>query len=258
MEPEETKPSEPEETEPSEPEETKPMEPEETKPSEPEETEPTEPPHEHKWSKWKITNPTSEKEGKRTRECTVCGEVEKEVLPKLSGAFKDVKDTEYYALPVDWAVQNKITTGMGEGKFAPDANCTRGQIVTFLWRAAGEPEPTSTKNPFKDVKMDDYFYKAVLWAVEKEITNGLSAISFGPNESCTRAQVATFLWRAQNEPEAAGKNPFKDVKKGEYYYDAVIWAVENGVTTGTSETTFAPNATCTRGQIVTFLYRTIA
>ena len=220
--------------------------------------EPDDTPCEHKWSRWNVTNPTSQKEGLRTRECEVCGEKEQEILPKLSGAFQDVPETQYYALPVDWAVQNNITTGVGGDKFAPNNNCTRGQIVTFLWRAAGEPEPTSTANPFKDVKSSDYYYKAVLWAVENGITNGLNATSFGPNEVCTRAQVATFMWRAQNKPEAAGENPFVDVKSSDYYYDAVIWAVENGVTTGTSATTFAPGATCTRGQIVTFMYRAIA
>ena len=220
--------------------------------------EPDDTPCEHKWSRWNVTNPTSQKEGLRTRECEVCGEKEQEILPKLSGAFQDVPETQYYALPVDWAVQNNITTGVGGDKFAPNNNCTRGQIVTFLWRAAGEPEPTSTANPFKDVKSSDYYYKAVLWAVENGITNGLNAASFGPNEVCTRAQVATFMWRAQDKPEAAGENPFVDVKSSDYYYDAVIWAVENGVTTGTSATTFAPGATCTRGQIVTFMYRAIA
>jgi len=212
----------------------------------------------HKWSKWEVTEPTSKKEGLRTRECAVCGEVEKEILSKLSGKFEDVAEDQYYALPVDWAVQKGVTTGMSATIFAPDAECTRGQIVTFLWRAAGQPEPSSSKNPFKDVKSSDYYYKAVLWAVEEGITTGTSADTFSPDSGCTRAQVATFLWRAQGKPAAASKNPFSDVKKGEYYYEAVIWAVENGVTTGTSATTFAPNATCTRGQIVTFLYRAIA
>jgi len=259
-EPEETEPTEPIPTEPEEtdPTEPTPTEPEETEPTEPEETKPTEPPCEHKWSKWDVTEPTSKKEGLRTRECAVCGEVEKEILSKLSGKFEDVAEDQYYALPVDWAVQKGVTTGMSATIFAPDAECTRGQIVTFLWRAAGQPEPSSSKNPFKDVKSSDYYYKAVLWAVEEGITTGTSADTFSPDSGCTRAQVATFLWRAQGKPAAASKNPFSDVKKGEYYYEAVIWAVENGVTTGTSATTFAPTATCTRGQIVTFLYRAIA
>jgi len=262
--PEETEPNEPEVTNPTEPEETeptKPTEPEETeptKPTEPEETEPTEPPCEHKWSQWKVTSPTSKKEGLRTRECKNCGEKEREVLSKLSGTFQDVPETQYYALPVDWAVQKGITTGVSAQSFAPDAECTRGQIVTFLWRSAGEPNPASSQNPFKDVKSTDYFYKAVLWAVEQGITTGVGEGQFAPNASCTRAQVATFLWRAQGKPTSAGKNPFTDVKQGEYFYEAVIWAVENGVSTGISASTFAPNATCTRGQIVTFLYRAIA
>ena len=241
------------ETTPTEPEETEP-----TNPSEPEDTDPTDPPCEHRWTQWEVTSPTSEKEGLRTRECEICGEAETEVLRKLSGEFTDVPENLYYALPVDWAVQKGITTGMSENSFAPDSECTRGQIVTFLWRAAGKPEPTTSQNPFKDVTISDYFYKAVLWAVEQGITTGTGADTFSPASGCTRAQVATFLWRAQGKPAATSKNPFTDVNQGEYYYEAVIWAVEKGVTTGTSATTFAPNATCTRGQIVTFLYRAIA
>ena len=237
---------------------TKPEETVPNNPSKPEETKPTEPLCEHKWSRWTITNPTSKKEGLRTRECQICGEKESEVLKKLSGKFTDVPENQYYALPVDWAVQNGVTNGTSATTFSPDATCTRGQVVTFLWRAAGSPEPTSFNNPFVDVKASDYFYKAVLWAVENGVTTGTGKDTFSPGSGCTRAQVATFLWRSQGKPTAANKNPFADVKNGEYYYDAVIWAVENGVTTGTSVTTFAPNSTCTRGQIVTFLYRALA
>jgi len=158
-----------------------------------------------------------------------------------------------------WAVGKNITNGMSATSFAPNANCTRGQIVTFLWRACGSPEPTSTKNNFKDVKAGEYYYNAVLWAVEKGITTGLSATSFGPNATCTRGQVATFLWRSQGEPEPTStNNPFSDVKTSDYYFKAVLWAVENEVTQGMGGGKFAPNASCTRGQIVTFLYRAIA
>jgi len=173
--------------------------------------------------------------------------------------FTDVKASDYFATPVLWAVGKNITNGMSATSFAPNANCTRGQIVTFLWRACGSPEPTSTKNNFKDVKAGEYYYKAVLWAVENGITTGLSATSFGPNATCTRGQVATFLWRSQGEPAPTStNNPFSDVKTSDYYFKAVLWAVENDVTQGMGGGKFAPNASCTRGQIVTFLYRAIA
>ena len=176
------------------------------------------------------------------------------VVPFL---FDDVKnDSQFYYVPVYWAVEQKITKGTSEKRFSPDDGCTRAQVVTFLWRAAGEPEPTKAENPFKDVKETDYFYKAVLWAVEKGITKGTSADKFSPDATCTRAQIVTFLYRAEGTPEIAKKSkPFHDVGEGQYYADAVAWAVENGVTTGKSPETFAPDATCTRAEVVTFLYR---
>ena len=175
----------------------------------------------------------------------------------LDNPFTDVKNGDYFYDPVLWALNHKpqITDGMTETTFAPDATCTRGQVVTFLWRSMGCAEPKSTNNPFKDVTKDDYFYKAVLWAVEKGITDGTSDTTFSPNDPCTRAHVVTFLWRAENKPDAGSKNPFSDVAAGEYYTDAVLWAVSKQITDGTSETTFSPDAPCTRGQIVTFLYR---
>ena len=172
--------------------------------------------------------------------------------------FTDVKSGEYYFTPVIWATAMKITDGVGDGKFAPDRGCTRDQLVTFLWRAAGEPEPETTVNPFTDVKEGDYFYKAVLWAVENGVTTGKSATIFAPKETCTRAQIVTFIYRAAGEPKADNAvNPFEDVAANAYYADAVLWAVENGITTGKTATRFAPNDTCTRGQGVTFLYRGI-
>lgn len=170
--------------------------------------------------------------------------------------FTDVGSSDYFFQPVLWAVDNGITTGISATKFGPNNSCTRAQVVTFLWRAAGEPEPSSTKNPFKDVKASDYFYKAVLWAVEEGITTGMSATSFGPNSPCTRGQVVTFLYRSAGTPEStSGKNPFSDVKSSDFYYNAVLWAVGEGITTGISATNFGPSQTCTRGQVVTFLYR---
>ncbi len=170
------------------------------------------------------------------------------------GNFTDVPAGEYYAEPVKWAVENKITQGETSTTFAPNKTCTRGQIVTFLWRANGEPEPASTANPFVDVKSGEYYYKAMLWAKEKGITSGIDDTHFAPDAACNRAQAVTFLWRANNEPASSGGS-FSDVKNGEYYTDAVKWAVQNGITNGETSTTFAPNKTCTRGQIVTFLYR---
>ena len=174
-----------------------------------------------------------------------------------AGSFIDVSDYAYYAGPVAWALESGITTGTAPFFFSPDSTCTRAQIVTFLWRAAGSPEPTSNVNPFTDVAEGQYYYKAVLWAVGQGITNGTSADRFSPNSGCTRGQVVTFLWRALGRPApASAGNPFADVDLNEYYGQAVLWAVENGVTKGTSANRFSPNSTCTRAQIVTFLYRT--
>ena len=173
--------------------------------------------------------------------------------------FVDVKSDDYFYDPVMWAVENGITLGTDETHFSPNATCTRAQVVTFLWRAKGSPEPVGANNPFKDVKSDDYYYKAVLWAVENGITAGTDPDRFSPNAGCTRAQVVTFLWRTEGEPgNTLASNPFNDVKDGEYYYPAVMWAVENDITKGTTDVTFGPDETCTRAQIVTFLYRDLA
>ena len=158
-----------------------------------------------------------------------------------------------------WAVEEGITNGIGEGVFGPGKPCTRGQIVTFLWRAYGSPEPKGTENPFSDMTEDAYYYKAVLWAVEQGITTGISETAFGPDKTCTRAQVATFLWRAQGKPvPVTTENPFVDIAENDYYFTAVLWAVENAITNGTGNGLFSPNKDCTRGQIVTFLYRAMA
>ena len=171
--------------------------------------------------------------------------------------FDDVKDAnQYYYAPVYWAVEQGITNGTSKTEFSPEKGCTRAQVVTFLWRAAGEPKPTATTCEFKDVKADAYYYSAVLWAVENNITNGTSKTTFDPEKTCTRAQIVTFLWRAAKEPKpTAATCEFTDVKAGAYYYNAVLWAVEKEITNGTSKNTFDPEKTCTRAQIVTFLYR---
>ncbi len=172
--------------------------------------------------------------------------------------FKDVKQADFFAKPVSWAVANGITTGMSEASFAPNAPCTRAQIVTFLWRAFGSPEPGIKDNPFKDVKESDYYYKAVLWAVSCSITEGTGENTFSPNAVCTRGQVVTLLRRSQTRTNFVETNhPFNDVAYDDYFYEGVIWAVENGITQGVGGGKFDPNTSCTRGQIVTFLYRTM-
>ena len=168
--------------------------------------------------------------------------------------FHDVNRFDYFYDAVKWAVDHDITSGTGRFTFSPNAACTRAQTVTFLWRAAGSPRPVSTVNPFTDVHYGDYFYQAVLWAVENGITMGTSATTFSPDATVTRAQVVTFLWRANGQP-AAWNSGFTDVSADAYYAKAVAWAVQNGITTGTGFGVFSPDAACTRAQIVTFLYR---
>ena len=172
--------------------------------------------------------------------------------------FTDVQDGKYYYAPVLWAYNHdpRITGGTDDTHFSPGKDCTREQIVTFLWKAAGAPEPTSTTNPFTDVKPGKYYYKAVLWAVENNITGGVSADRFGVGQPCKREQAMTFLWKACGSPEPrTSESPFTDVQPGKYYFKPVLWAVENGVTGGVSATLFGVGRTCTRAQIVTFLYK---
>ena len=164
----------------------------------------------------------------------------------------------FYEAPVAWAVEKGITNGTDDTHFSPGTPCNRAQVVTFLWRTAGKPEPTSTANPFPEVKETDFYYKAVLWAVEKGITNGVSATEFGSLTPCNRAQVVTFLWRSVDRPASSATNPFADVTAGDFYYHAVLWAVEKGITNGLSATEFGIGTVCNRAQIVTFLYRTFA
>ena len=170
-------------------------------------------------------------------------------------AFTDVPSGSYYADAVAWAVENGITGGISADTFAPNAACTRAQAVTFLWRAAGSPEPQSAETAFTDVKPGSYYEKAVAWAVENGITKGTSDTAFSPDAPCSRRQIVTFLWRSQKSPAVGTANPFTDVKPGDYYADAVLWAVAKGVTHGTTDTTFSPGSGCTRAQIVTFLWR---
>ena len=155
-------------------------------------------------------------------------------------------------------MENDITKGTSATTFSPNASCTRAQAVTFLWRTAGSPAPKTAAMPFTDVKAGSYCYDAVLWAVESGITKGTGETTFSPDAACSRAQIVTFLWRSQKAPAAGTVNPFTDVKAGAYYADAVLWAVKEGVTKGTTDTTFSPGANCTRAQIVTFLWRALA
>lgn len=175
--------------------------------------------------------------------------------PQTENPFVDVSEKEYYYDAVLWAYENNITAGVDETHFAPENSCTRGQTITFLWRAKGKPEAKSTDHPFRDLDTEAYYYDAVLWAYENGITAGKDETHFGPDETVTRGQFVTFLYRAMGEPEYAIKNPFSDVSGEAYYYDAVLWAYENGITEGMDETHFGPDETCTRGQVVTFLYR---
>ena len=176
--------------------------------------------------------------------------------------FIDVLDpTKYYYDAVYWAYNSepRIVFGMDMNYFGPDGACTRGHVVTFLWRAAGCPEPENAETPFKDLKKGAFYEKAVAWAVENNITNGLSSEKFGPDATCTRGQIVTFLWRAAGCPEPKNtETPFKDLKKDAFYEKAVAWAVGNEITNGLKPTVFEPDGTCTRGQVVTFLYRDLA
>lgn len=237
----------------------------------------------HAWGDW-IADKVKEEE---IRECTVCHETERRdievsepvpekpepdvpaqpqpsvpvqptpVIPEVpaTSAFKDVAQNVYYFKPVQWAVFKGITSGTTADTFSPDATCTRAQAVVFLWRAAGSPAPENRNMPFTDVADGTYYHDAVLWAVETGITSGTSATTFGPDATCTRAQIVTFLWRAQGIPAVNGTSPFTDVAESAYYNTPVQWAVKYGITAGTTATTFDPDANCTRGQIVTFLYR---
>lgn len=217
----------------------------------------------HDWDDGIVTQqPTETEPGTRLFTCMRCGVTKTETIPELNAMFNpfsDVKPGKYYYIPVLWAFWRGITSGMDETHFGPGLTCTRGQIVTFLWNAMGQPAPTITDCPFVDVKEGKFYYQAMLWALEMGITSGKDETHFAPNESCTRGQIVTFLWNAMGRPEPTiTSSPFEDVKEGKYYYDAMLWALESGVTSGIDETHFGPNQTCTRGQAVTFHYKTLS
>ena len=184
--------------------------------------------------------------------CTRCNAKDPDYKPAVS--FTDVPSDAFYANAVKWAVENEITTGVGNNRFDPNGQCTRGQVVTFLWRAAGKPT-VSANVSFSDVQPGAFYYEAVKWAVANGITQGVGGNRFAPNDTCTRGQVATFLHRAANSPSVSSVSSFTDVPATAFYYNAVNWAVANGITNGTGNGRFSPNDTCTRAQVVTFLYR---
>lgn len=194
--------------------------------------------------------------GTKSAACTVT--VSKPLVPEVPGtSFTDVPTGAYYEEAVGWAVEKGITKGTSDSTFTPDGVCTRAQAVTFLWRAAGSPAAKAGSLPFADVKAGSYYNDAVRWAVENGVTVGTSATTFSPNATCSRAQIVTFLWRAQKSPAAGSANPFDDVAGSAYYADAVQWAVQKDITKGTGATAFSPDANCIRAQIVTFLYRSM-
>lgn len=176
---------------------------------------------------------------------------------QTASGFTDVPANAYYTDAVKWALEKKVTNGTTKNTFSPSKDCTRAEIVTFLWRAKGEPEPTTTVNPFTDVDPSSFAYKAILWAAEEGIATGTGKNTFNPNGACTRGEAVTFLWRAAKKPAASGDIAFTDVPAGTFYTDAVKWAVEEKITTGVTSTTFVPGKNCTRGDIVTFLWRNL-
>ena len=191
--------------------------------------------------------------------CTVCGEKDPNYVPPVVNPFKDVNEDSPYYKAIIWAAKEEITTGKTADTFGIDEGCTRAQIVTFLYRAAGSPAvKADTVNPFTDVSKDSVYYNAILWAVEKGITKGTTETTFDPNAVCTRGQIVTFLFRASGDEKVATGNNFADVASGSYCADAVAWAVANKVANGFADGTFHPEATCTRGQAVTFIYRALA
>ncbi len=260
-EPTEPEPTEPEPTEP-EPTEPQPTEPEPTEP-EPTEPQPTEPqptepqPTEPEPTEPEPTDPEPTDPQPTSPRPTQPQPTQPKPTKPQPFRFDDVQDpAQYYFDPVYWAYERGITAGTDKNLFSPQEGCTRAQVVTFLWRSVGQPEPETKIMPFVDVPADAYYYKAVLWAAEQQITQGTSATEFSPNQTCTRAQIVTFLWRSAAQPEqGSGAMPFGDLKPTDYYYTSVQWAVTQRITAGTTETTFEPASPCTRGQIVTFLYR---
>lgn len=209
----------------------------------------------HAWDHGVVTvQPTETSDGVRVTTCTRCKAKKTARIPAIGYPFVDVPSDSFAWTPAKWAAENGITSGTTPTTFSPDKVCTRAQAVTFLWNAAGKPEAAG-RCPFWDVSYGDWYYQAVLWAVENNITSGTSATTFSPNQVCNRAQIVTFMWNAEGQPDVFDSCIFQDIYAQDWYYQAVLWAVENNITSGTSAMTFSPKHACTRAQIVTFLYR---
>ncbi len=210
----------------------------------------------HRYDAGVITKEPSLTAMGRTRfTCLGCGDTYLEMIPILTNPFEDLDDQAFYFIPVLWAVGRGITTGMDETHFCPTEPCNRAQVAAFLWRMAGKPEPKTTEDPFVDVVAGSFYEQAVLWAWEQGITNGMDATHFCPLETCTRAQVVTFLYRCNGCPETGVHSVFPDVQEGSYFCDAVHWAAQRGITVGMDGGKFCPEVLCNRAQILTFLYR---
>lgn len=202
-----------------------------------------------------IKEPTLTTMGRIRYTCSGCGDTYQDTIPKLVNPFTDIDKNAYYFDPVIWAVNKGITSGLDNTHFGPDVLCNRAQVVTFLWRSAGMPEPGIRQNPFLDVPGGSFYEKAVLWAFEEKITSGTDSTHFSPDLPCNRAQVVTFLHRYRGCPESQGTTQFPDVKAGNFFYHAVLWAAQRGITLGMDDGYFRPEHNCNRAQIVTFLYR---
>ena len=229
----------------------------------------------HSWGgPLQTVEPTCTRDGSKKFSCSACGAQKTDRVPalghdfekgvcarcgyeaqKVSEVFSDVKDKAYYADAVFWAIRNGITSGTGNGKFSPKDSCTRAQVVTFLWSAEGRPASEIEHLPFTDVKHGQWYEKAVCWAYQEGITSGVDDTHFCPKGKCSRAEIVTFLWSAKGKPEPVTEtNPFEDVKRKDWYYKAVLWAYEQGITKGTDSTHFSPKKICSRAEAVTFLY----
>ena len=179
----------------------------------------------------------------------------KVVTTEMTTNFEDVEKDEYYHDPVAWAEKKGITNGTHKGKFSPERACTRAEIITALWRAAGSPVVEGEKTAFNDVDEGAYYSAAVAWAEKNGIAKGTTETTFDPDVICSRSEMVTFLWRSQNAPEVDAENNFNDIEIGSFYEKAVEWALKNSITTGTDANRFGPGDICDRGQMVTFLFR---
>ncbi len=212
----------------------------------------------HRYDNGVVTrDPTFTAMGRILYTCTGCGDTYQETIPVLSDPFEDLNKDAYYYTPVLWALGRSLITGVDSTHFDPLGLCSRAQMAVLLWRLVRRPEPASTENPFSDVRSGSFYETAVLWAYHAGIINGVDNAHFGPEEPCMRAQMVTLLHRFRGSPDASGAVPFSDVPPGCYYYDAVQWAVQRGITNGMGDGTFAPGRLCDRAQIVTFLYRDV-